>query len=103
MLWLVPGGPGIPGQALWRAPAVDARKQGWMLTNYVHRTTTYEAPATLPGPPPPPGGAPDQSPHHTGSREFLLPLLLPRTFGVVIGRLYAVLSDRSVGKLAARP
>ena len=36
-------------------------------------------------------------------RDFLLPLLLPRTFGVVVGNLYGVLSDRSVGKLAARP
>ena len=52
-----------------------------MLTNYVHRTTTDEAPATLPGPPPPPGGAPDQSPHHTAVNMFAdLQDLSPRIF-----------------------
>jgi hypothetical protein len=37
-----------------------------------------------------------------GSRGFLLPLLLLRTFGVDAGRSYAILLDRSVGKLVAR-
>ena len=36
-----------------------------------------------------------------GSGGFLLPLLLPHTFGVYVGRLCAVLPDRSVGELAA--
>ena len=34
-------------------------------------------------------------------RSFLLSLVLSRTFGVDAGCLYAILSDRSVGKLAA--
>jgi hypothetical protein len=37
------------------------------------------------------------------SRDFLLPLLLPCIFGVYAGSLHAVLPDRSVGKLVARP
>jgi hypothetical protein len=35
----------------------------------------------------------------SGSKSSLLPLLLPLTFGVDAGRLYAVLPDRSAGKL----
>jgi hypothetical protein len=36
----------------------------------------------------------------SGSNSFLLPSLLPLTFGVDAGHLYAVLPERSVGKLA---
>ena len=36
----------------------------------------------------------------SGSKSFLLPSLLPLIFGVDDGRLYAILRDRSVGKLA---
>ena len=38
-----------------------------------------------------------------GFRGFPLPLLLLPTFGIDAGRLYAVLQDKSVGILAARP
>ena len=37
------------------------------------------------------------------SRVFLFPSLLPRTFRVDAGCLYAVLPDMSAGKAAARP
>ena len=38
-----------------------------------------------------------------GSRVFLLLVLLPRTFGVDAGCLYAILPGRSVGRKLARP
>lgn len=38
----------------------------------------------------------------SGPGSFLLPFLLPGTFGVDAGRFYAVLPDMSVGKPAAR-